>query len=117
LSSINGKSVEDVARILEGSKSLKDAYHAVAIQGDTSPPENPEDEVDYHYLCFAKDANGERLFEFDGDRSGPLERASLHPEEDLFSETALNVIRSYIRLEGGHNLRFGLMALAEDLAK
>lgn len=116
LSVLQGKSVEEAAKYLEESEELKKAYHAVALQGSTSPPPNAEDEVDYHYLCFARGDDGASLYELDGDRKGPIKRCSLPPESDMLSEQVLNVIRSYLQAEEGGSLRFSLMALC-NLAK
>jgi ubiquitin carboxyl-terminal hydrolase L3 len=43
---------EERALVLEDSKELESAYTSVATEGDTQAPENAEDEVDFHYICF-----------------------------------------------------------------
>jgi ubiquitin carboxyl-terminal hydrolase L3 len=111
LSIVRGKSVEDVSSVLEESEELEKAYHTVALQGSTSLPLNAEDEVDYHYLCFAKSDDGKSLYELDGDRDGPIKRCTLLPDSDMFSEPVLKVIRSYLEAEKGASLEFSLVAL------
>lgn len=108
---IQDKDVEETATILEGSQDLEEAYKVVALKGDTSPPEDPEEEVDYHYLCFVKSNDEARLVELDGDRNGPVDRGPIAHGTDLMAEEALAVMRTYI-LEGGENVGFNLMALA-----
>jgi ubiquitin carboxyl-terminal hydrolase L3 len=111
LASVDGRSVKEAAKVLEESKELEKAYHAVATQGSTSPPPNAEDEVDYHYLCFAKSDDENCLYELDGDRKGPIKRNSLPPDSDMLSEPVLRVIRSYLQAEEEASLEFSLMAL------
>jgi ubiquitin carboxyl-terminal hydrolase L3 len=111
LSAIHGKSVEEVAKVLEGSQELETTSHAVATQGSTSPPPNAEDEVDYHYICFVKSEDGSCLYELDGERNGPIKRVSLPPKSDMLCEAVLQVVRSYLQAEKEGSLEFNLMAL------
>jgi ubiquitin carboxyl-terminal hydrolase L3 len=101
------------ARVLEDDEQLESAYKAVALRGDTEPPENPEDEVDYHYVCFVRSAKDGHLYELDGDRKGPIDWGVLPPEEDLLSFKARSVVKEFtqrVALDVG----FSLLALAPN---
>ncbi|KAI0346890.1 cysteine proteinase [Trametopsis cervina] len=65
---------EDRALVLEDSAELEKVYTAAALQGDTAPPDNAEDEVDFHYICFARSNKSGKLYELDGDKWGPRMR-------------------------------------------
>jgi ubiquitin carboxyl-terminal hydrolase L3 len=99
------------ARFLEEDLELESAYKTVALQGDSNVPVNPEDEVDFHYVCFVKSHKDGHLYELDGDRKGPVDRGDLGMEEDLLSEKALAVVKEFIgRVSEG--VGFSLLALA-----
>jgi ubiquitin carboxyl-terminal hydrolase L3 len=82
--------------------------------GNTSVPEDAEEEVDYHYVCFIKDKNG-RIIELDGDRKGPINRGALpNQDDDMLSEASTEVVRRYIEREQDQNIGFNLMALVRE---
>ncbi|CAI4211548.1 unnamed protein product [Parascedosporium putredinis] len=111
LEECRGLDARSHALVLEQSQELEDAYNRVAAEGDTVAPENAEDEVDFHYVCFVRSSENGRLYELDGDRQGPIDRgAVLGPGEDVLGEGGLNVIREYIE-KGQGNIGFSLMAL------
>jgi len=83
----------------------------VAVQGDSAVPEDPEGEVDFHYVCFVRSDVDGHLYEMDGDRKGPLDRGPLEGV-DILSGRALQVIQEFIKSEEGDNVGFSLMALA-----
>ena len=98
---------------MENSKELEEAYEQVARQGSSAAPENAEDEVDYHYVCLVRSHRNGRLYELDGDRSGPVDRGDvLGPEGDLATAGG-RVVREYIE-RGEENLNFSLMALVRQ---
>lgn len=99
------------ASVLENSEAIETAYREVALQGDSEVPENAEDEVDYHYVCFVKSQKNQHLYELDGDRKGPIDRGVLEANEDVMAENGLNVIREYIQRENGGNPNFSLLVL------
>lgn len=101
----------DRAAVLEEDEQLESVYKTVALQGDTEAPENAEDEVDFHYVCFAKSHRNGHLYELDGDRKGPIDRCALDQDDDVLSERALGVISEFIR-SVGKELGFSLLALA-----
>lgn len=97
--------------ILENSAELEDAYAKVAQQGTSRVPDNAEDEVDFHYVCFVKSRKNGRLYELDGDRRGLIDRGLvLGPGEDVLSLGGSNAIRGYMERERG-NMNFSLIAL------
>jgi len=100
--------------VLEENEELEEAYRAVAIRGDTSPPENPEEDVDYHYICWATNDRGDILYELDGERSCPWGRLPLPPDSNMLSEIVLNNVRTYMKAEEGKSLAFSLMALCGE---
>ncbi len=101
------------AELLYESEFLESSHERFASQGQSEAPGVGED-VDLHYVCFVKDEAG-GLWEMDGRRRGPLQRATLGEEEDVLSETALEAgPRAFVRREeelGGGELRFSLLAL------
>ncbi|KAF2148881.1 cysteine proteinase, partial [Myriangium duriaei CBS 260.36] len=105
------------ADLLYESHALEAAHQGAAGGGDTAAPA-AEDQVDLHYVCFVKSQEG-NLWEMDGRRTGPLKRGQLDAEEDVLSERALDLgVRSFLKREeqaGGGELRFSLIALAQNL--
>ncbi|KAG8995585.1 ubiquitinyl hydrolase 1 [Tulasnella sp. JGI-2019a] len=100
------------ALVLEEDEELEKAYTTAATEGDSAVPENPEDEVDFHYVAFIKSTKNGNLYLMDGDRKGPVDlELSLTESDDLLSEPVLEVVRKFIQMEGGENLNFSLMAL------
>jgi ubiquitin carboxyl-terminal hydrolase L3 len=95
---------------LEADPGLEQAYGEVALDGDTAAPDNPEDEVDYHYICFVKSHKNGHLYQLDGDRKQPIDLGTMEIGDDALSESCLHVIRSMIESEDG-NVNFSLMAL------
>lgn len=95
---------------VEADVGLEQAYDAVARDGSTEAPENAEDEVDYHYICFVQSEKNGHLYQLDGDRKQPLDLGPMAAGEDVLSGKCLNVIRGMIASEEG-NLNFSLMAL------
>lgn len=84
------------------------------MEGDSAVPDDPEEEVDYHYICFTSGSNG-HIYELDGDRNGPVDRAVLLENgEDMIGGRMLEHIRAFMRIYEHENMRFNLMALTED---
>lgn len=98
--------------MLEDDAELESAYRMVALQGDSEVPQNPEDEVDFHYVCFVRSHRDGHLYEMDGDRKGPVDRGSLAAEEDVLAERSLSVIRDFMKREDGLNASLNLLVLA-----
>ena len=104
---------DERAKILEDNEEVESAYATVARQGDSEVPENPEDEVDFHYVCFVRSPKSGHIYELDGDRKGPIDRGKFEGAEDMLSEGCLNLVRDFITKEKG-NLNFSLMALVSN---
>ncbi|KAF2002148.1 ubiquitin carboxyl-terminal hydrolase, family 1 [Amniculicola lignicola CBS 123094] len=102
---------EERALVLEKSEKLESAYASVAAKGDTAAPEDPEDEVDFHYICFVKSHKNGQLYLLDGDRKRPISLGPLEKDEDVLSKKCLDVIRTMMDSGGGENINFSLMAL------
>ena len=101
---------EERALVLEHSQEIENAYAAASLSGDSSVPTNAEEEVDYHFICFAKSHKSDRVYELDGDRKGPIGRG--FTTDNMLSEEVLAMIKAYMRLEeDAHHAGFGLMAL------
>lgn len=79
------------------------------MQGDSEVPENPEDEVDYHYVCFVKAYETNHIYELDGDKKGPVDHG--YCPKDVLDEDGLKIVRSYLDREKGGNVNFSLLAL------
>lgn len=99
--------------LLERSDALANAHRDAASQGATSAPA-AEDDVDLHYVCFVKGADG-TFWELDGRRRGPLERGSLAENEDVLSQKALTIGPLKFLEREGADLRFSAVALAGAL--
>ncbi|KAI3328113.1 ubiquitin carboxyl-terminal hydrolase, family 1 [Xylariaceae sp. AK1471] len=101
---------DEFAVVLENDAELELKYNSVAVLGDTEAPENAEDEVDFHYVCFVKSHIRNNLFILDGDRNGPIDKGLL-TGDDLLSNHGIEAIKEFIRHHdnGGH---FSLLALA-----
>lgn len=102
--------LKERALLLEESHELEAAYASVASKGDTEAPVNLDDEVDFHYICFLKSELNGHLYQMDGDRKVPIDLGPMAPDEDVLTDTCLDVIRSMIKAEND-NLNFSLMAL------
>ena len=97
--------------MVESSNSLESAHQSAAIEGSSEVPD-AEADVDLHYICFVKSSKNNHLYELDGGRKGPLDRGELGPDDDVLSEKALEVVKSFIERERGENLNFSMVALA-----
>ncbi|KAK2746065.1 hypothetical protein FQN57_003405 [Myotisia sp. PD_48] len=101
------------ADLLYQSKALESAHADAAQKGDTLAPQ-AEANVDLHFVCFVKGADG-RLWELDGRRKGPLDRGELSADEDMLSEKALSKgVKKFLESEavgGKGDLRFSLVSL------
>ncbi|QGI83986.1 hypothetical protein CEK26_010705 [Fusarium fujikuroi] len=75
------------AKVLETTPDLATAHKEAASQGDTPAPA-AEDDVELHYVCFAKGTDG-GLWELDGRRKGPIRRGDLEDNEDVLSPKGL----------------------------
>jgi len=102
----------DRALVLENDAELESAYMSVALQGDSKVPDNAEDEVDFHYICFVKSHKDGHLYEMDGDLKGPVDRGPLGIDEDVLAERGLSVIREFVKREDDGSGNFSLLVLA-----
>ncbi|GJN81546.1 ubiquitin carboxyl-terminal hydrolase [Purpureocillium lilacinum] len=99
--------------LLERTPALAAAHKEAASAGDTPAPD-ARDDVDLHYVCFAKGADG-ALWELDGRRKGPIRRGELDKDEDVLSARGLSLgPLKFLEREGG-DLRFSAVALAGAL--
>lgn len=103
---------KDRAKAIENSEEIESAYRTVALQGDSDVPENAEDEVDFHYVCFVKSFKSGHLYEMDGDRKGPVDHGVLRSGKDIRNDGGLKIIEKFIRREEGTNINFQLQLLA-----
>ncbi|VUC31019.1 unnamed protein product [Clonostachys rosea] len=103
----------DRASALENEAELEAAYNKVAVLGDTEPPEDPEEEVDFHYVCFVKGGPSGNVYMLDGDRKGPIQCGRIPEGHDLFCEKGLEIIKDFMQ-KHDENGQFSLLALAPD---
>jgi hypothetical protein len=98
---------------LSSSPDLETFYTAAAKSGDTATPAEGE-EVDWHYTCFVPFS--QKLYELDGDKLGPLERAVLAGDGADFGKKARRVIKEYFEgSEGsGKEGMFSVLALVRE---
>ena len=98
------------ALVLENDPDLERVHTAVALQGQTTPPERPDAEVDNHYTAFVKSTKDGHLYELDGDKKGPVDLGQLGEDEDLLGPRALSAVREYLQRDVFD--QFSLLALA-----
>ena len=101
------------AKAVENCGEIESAYRTVALQGDLDVPENAEDDVDFHYVCFVKSSKSGHMYELDGDRKGPIDHGALG-SGDVLSSGGLDIIRKFISREAGANVNFSLLALVPN---
>ncbi|POR38612.1 Ubiquitin carboxyl-terminal hydrolase [Tolypocladium paradoxum] len=100
----------DRSALLEQTPALASAHKEAASGGDTAAPD-AHDDIDLHYVCFAKGSDG-GLWELDGRRKGPIRRGDLEEGEDIMSPRGLSMgALRFLEREGG-DLRFSAVALA-----
>ena len=98
------------AAVLENDEGLESIYRSVASLGDTEAPQNPEDQVDFHYVCFVKSSRDGALYMLDGDGNGPVSHGPLH-SDDILCEDGVRIVQEYMQKnEAGDH--FSLLALA-----
>ena len=89
--------------------------HATLAQTGQSTAPSAETDTNLHFIALVKAASfagGVRIWELDGSRKGPIERGIVGANDDLLSETALNVIREFMaREKSSGEVGFGLSAL------
>jgi ubiquitin carboxyl-terminal hydrolase L3 len=101
---------EERTALLNNSEDLQLVYERAALQSTTEVPD-PDDEVDYHYICFATSHNG-RVYEMDGDLSGPVETdVTLEDNEDL-SAKGLKLVKATTERDSKTSLGFSVLALS-----
>ncbi|KOS21024.1 Ubiquitin carboxyl-terminal hydrolase isozyme L3 [Escovopsis weberi] len=101
------------AQVLRDTPALAAAHRAAASAGDTAAPD-AQDDVDLHYVCFAKGRDG-ALWELDGRRKGPIRRGELAEDEDVLSDRGLEMGALRFLGRAGEDLRFCAVALAGAL--
>lgn len=105
---------EGRVRVLESDPDLERVHTAIALQGQTAPPEYPDDEVGNHYTCFVRSRKNGHLYELDGDKKGPIDHGLvMGDDDDMLSPAALAAVREYLQRESDGNLQFSLLALSE----
>jgi ubiquitin carboxyl-terminal hydrolase L3 len=105
-----------LSSILEESDELEKAYTEAAMLGDSSAPENPDMDVDFHFVAFVKAKNG-IIYELDGDRRYPIHRGEVfRSDEDALGEGGLKIIRERINQEKSKGDGFSLMALVKRVS-
>ncbi|KAI9710007.1 MAG: ubiquitinyl hydrolase 1 [Chrysothrix sp. TS-e1954] len=101
----------ECAEVIENSVGLERAHFKAAMNGSSEVP-HCEADVDYHYICYTKAANG-NLYELDGDLKGPVMKGyCFGHEEDILKCGSLEMVKEHIQKEEARN--FSLMALVLD---
>ena len=94
------------ADLLYYSKALEAAHADAAKLGDTSA-QYAKDEFVFPVSFAFRQGQRLKLWELDGRRKGPLQRGNLGPDEDVLSETALELgPRRFLKkeAEGGRGI-------------
>ncbi|KAF8178204.1 hypothetical protein K438DRAFT_1844757 [Mycena galopus ATCC 62051] len=106
---------EKRAKALEESPAIAAAYRAAATQGSTAVP-NAEDEVDFHYVCFARSPLDGHLYDLDGDKNGPIiaDRDLRLGDDRGMLSAGLKLVQSYVGKNGDPDPNFQLMALVSS---
>ena len=100
----------DYAEAIENSEEIESAYRAVALQGDSDVPENAEDGVDSHYVCFVKSSKSGHMYELDRARKGPIDHGT-QASGGVLSNDGLDIVQNFKSREDGTNVKFRLLAL------
>lgn len=80
---------------LENCTELWEVCHEIGSEGITSAPEDVEEDVEPHYVCFA--ALGENLGLFDGDRPPGLWDLDIKFEDQgLLPQKALGAVKEHL---------------------
>ncbi len=104
---------DERAKLLAKDPAVAKAHYAAASRGDTTAPD-AHDDVDLHYVCFVKTADG-TLWELDGSRKGPLARGKLGPDDDVLSPNALLWGPLTFLDREAADLRFSCLALSPSV--
>ncbi|TFK97969.1 hypothetical protein BDV98DRAFT_573708 [Pterulicium gracile] len=125
LATVTPLSPKSRAVALEESKEVEAAHAKAGQQGDTAAPEQPDVDVDYHYIAFVPShqvgSDGTRkVFEMDGTKKGPVfTNVRLSDGEDALDAKVLGLVQAHIQREEeaskkegkDGNIGFSLMAL------
>jgi len=105
------------AQFLHDSDMLEKAHAAAAETGDSTVPPLGED-PDHAFIAFVKAKDG-HLYELEGRRKGPVDLGVLREDEDVLSDTALNLgPLPFIKREeaaGSGDVRFSCTVLAPSM--
>lgn len=95
------------------SSPLIDASHQSVCTAGQSAVIPADEHVELHFVAFVKSERDGHLYELDGGRNGPVDHGPLLAEEDVLSESALDIVQQFIaRARGdGDDLNFSLCAL------
>ncbi len=101
------------AQALEVSAELEEAHATVAVKGDSAVPASPEDEVEFHYICFVRSQKDCHVYELDGDWKGPIDTGVvLEPDEDLLGPQGISLVNNLLSHAEG-NINFNIVALVK----
>lgn len=108
----------DRAQFIYDSPELEAAHFDAAKKGDSIAPDvHAGEDVNGAFVAFVRSEDG-TMWELEGRRTGPIVRGKLGKDEDLLSTKAMQLgPLAYVKREekaGGGELRFSLLALAED---
>ncbi|KAH8668704.1 ubiquitin carboxyl-terminal hydrolase [Xylariales sp. PMI_506] len=98
------------ALVLENDEKLEVVYRDIATQGCSAVPDDPEEEVNYHYVCFVQSRKDSHLYRLDGDRKGPVDLGLLHEGSDMLSREVVDIVQKFMSI-CALDLGFSLMAL------
>ncbi|KAI9646865.1 hypothetical protein NHQ30_004865 [Ciborinia camelliae] len=108
------------AMLLYEDTEFEEAHQASAQLGDSLVPIAPNvDDSGLHCVAFVRGEDG-YCWELEGSRPGPVRRARLEGNEDLFSPVVWNTLATVIiddKEASGGDLRFSCIALAADPAE
>lgn len=106
-------SLEPEARALhlEKDEGIRQSYELAARQGRSAAPD-PEEEVEYHYICYVRSSKNGDIYHMDGDLKGPVRLGTCSPdgELDLLKTTVIDQIKDLI-LSQGRDIRFNILSL------
>lgn len=108
---------DERALAVESSEEIEFFYHEAATAdryNDSDVPDDPEEEVDFHYIAFVKSNQNGHIYQMDGDCKGPIDLGDIMPDgEDMLGESMLKVVKGFMK-EDPDNLHFHLMALCSN---
>ena len=104
-------SADDRGDWLESDPEIESAHASFESGGQSAVT---TDDVDTHFIAFVPSADGKRVIELDGRKTGPIDHGEIDYANptDPFGVAVLNVIKSQFIDKNPEDIRFSILALS-----